>query len=59
MVKTVKAVRDKKIDLRKASKMFNVPRATLKDIGMVLVSTVSLVWTFLLRGQKRREMGAQ
>jgi hypothetical protein len=31
MVRAVKAVRDKEMGLLKASKMFNVPRATLKD----------------------------
>jgi hypothetical protein len=50
MVRTVKAVRDKKIGLLKASKVFNVPRATPKEIVMVLASTVSVVWAFLLGG---------
>jgi hypothetical protein len=50
MVRVVKVFRDKKMDLLKASKMFNVPRATLTEIDMIFVSTVSAVWTFLLRG---------
>jgi hypothetical protein len=49
MARAVKAVRDKKMGLLKASKMFNVPRATLKETGMMLVSTVSEMWTYVLR----------
>jgi hypothetical protein len=50
MVRAVKAVRDKKMNLLNVSKMFNIPRATLKQIGMILISIVSVVWTSLLRG---------
>jgi hypothetical protein len=57
IVRAVKVVRDKKMGLLKASKMFNIPGATLNEIGMVLVTTVSVVWTSLLRGWKRRKMG--
>jgi hypothetical protein len=50
MLKAIKAVRDKKIGLLNAWKMFNIERATPKEIGMILVSIVSVVWTSLLRG---------
>jgi hypothetical protein len=50
MVMAIKAVRNKKMGLPKASEMFSIPRATPKEIGIILASTVSVVWTFLLRG---------
>jgi hypothetical protein len=44
MLRAVKAVRDKKkMGLLKASKVFSVPTATLKETGIILVSTVSAV----------------
>jgi hypothetical protein len=53
----VKAVRVKNMDLLKASKLFNILRATLKETGMILASIVSVDYMFLLGGQKKREMG--
>jgi hypothetical protein len=53
MVRAVKAVRGKTIVLLKASNMLNVPRITLKEIGMILPSTVSALWIFPLRGEER------
>jgi hypothetical protein len=43
MMRAVKAVRDKKMGLLKTLKTFNVRRATLKETGMILVSTASAV----------------
>jgi hypothetical protein len=50
MVGAVEAFRDKKMGLLKASKVFSVPRATMRKIGIVLATTVYVVWTFILRG---------
>jgi hypothetical protein len=46
VVGAIKAVRIR----RWVSEMFSAPRATLKETGMILVNTVSVVWTFLFRG---------
>jgi hypothetical protein len=46
ILRAVKAVRERKMDLLKDSKMFSGPRATPKEIAVILVSRV---WIFLLR----------
>jgi hypothetical protein len=49
-MRELKAVRDEKISLLKASKMFNILRTTLTGTGMNLVGTVFVLLIFILRG---------
>jgi hypothetical protein len=43
-VSAIKSVRDKKMGLLKASKMSNVPTATMKKTGVILVRTDSFLY---------------
>jgi hypothetical protein len=52
-VRAVKEFRGKTIGSLNASKMFNVPKVTLKEPGTILTSKVSAVWIFILRKEER------